>query len=383
MHIVLFEPRIEGHHLTYLRYILEDVFSDGHRVTLAVRTDEVALLRINVELGHRLGACTLYQLNERDLCSVGAKINAAAQALHESGADRLFFACFDEVSSTLLRRAAVGWLPPPILLGRFGGIFMRPKCVDTAKRSWGESWKRRGLRILIQEGWVKRLLVLDDTLALRLIKPFGASMFPHLPDPWFGDFTHDKISSRKALGLPVDAFILLHYGTASPRKGLHVVARAFAKLKSTSSAFLICAGNCGDGGSAKLDLSRLVGQGRAGLLNRRVTDAEEELLFCACDAVALAYIGHYGSSGVLARAAAAGRPVLASDENFIGHATRTRGLGLVFPVNNSDALHERLVEMMALTSVERSIYEPGLSAFSRQNSRGAFRQSLLSYINSL
>jgi glycosyltransferase involved in cell wall biosynthesis len=383
MHLVLFEPRIEGHHLTYLRYLVEDVLSAGYRITLAVRNDQAAVLRIKAELGPLLANCEIYPLKASCLRSYWGRISAAACALRESKADRLFFACFDEVSSSLLRHAALGFMPPPILHGRIGGIFIRPKCVDDAKKSWGESWKRRGLNRLVKAGWVNRLLVLDESLGLRLIAPFTVEMFPHLPDPWAGNFTHDKARARLALGLPSDAFIVLHYGTASPRKGLHVVARAFSKLNSKSSAFLLCAGQFGDGGSAKDDLTRLVGQGRARLLNRRVSDSEEELLFCASDSVVLAYINHYGSSGVLVRAAAAGKPILASDENLIGQATRTHGLGLVFPSNNAEELRNRLVEILAFSATDLARFEPGLRVFARLNSRIAFRESLLKYIKQL
>ena len=35
-HLLLFEPRVEGHHLTWLRYLTEDFLAGGFRLTLAL-----------------------------------------------------------------------------------------------------------------------------------------------------------------------------------------------------------------------------------------------------------------------------------------------------------------------------------------------------------
>ena len=66
-------------------------------------------------------------------------------------------------------------------------------------------------------------------------------------------------------------------------------------------------------------------------MGRYITDQEEKLGFCACDAVLLPYIGHIGSSAILSRAAAAGKMVIASDEGLIAKRVRKHGLGRLFP----------------------------------------------------
>ena len=69
-------------------------------------------------------------------------------------------------------------------------------------------------------------------------------------------------------------------------------------------------------------------------MNRYVSAEEEQQLFAACDAVLLPYIRHQGASGVLSRAAGAGKPVIASDEYLIGHLVRQYGMGLLFESGN-------------------------------------------------
>ena len=106
-------------------------------------------------------------------------------------------------------------------------------------------------------------------------------------------------------------------------------------------------------------------------------EAEEELFFCAANAVSLAYVGHYGSSGVLSRAAAAGRWVIASDEGLVGHRVHTHNLGLTFKTGDVAALREALLTALTLTPAKETAFAAGLAVFAKQHSRESFRAALL------
>ena len=210
-------------------------------------------------------------------------------------------------------------------------------------------------------------------MTVTLAPGVDAGRFVALPDPWEGDFSTNQAEARRTLGLPAKGFLFLHYGTASPRKGLPTVLRATEALPGSTDAALVCAGRAGE--THATELAALARRGRAYVFNRYITDAEEPLFFRACDAVVLAYEGHYGSSAVQARAAAAGRLVIASDEGLVGERTRTQRLGLTFPTGDAHALAAAITQATTLAS---DSFATGLAAYARQHSRENFRRVLLS-----
>jgi len=101
------------------------------------------------------------------------------------------------------------------------------------------------------------------------------------------------------------------------------------------------------------------------------------MIFSATDAVLLPYIHHYGSSGVLSRAAAAGKLVIASDEGLLARRVRDHGLGLLFPTNDVPALQQRMTEAAALSREQRAGYQEKLLHYAGTCSRKNFRQALI------
>lgn len=379
MHILLYEPNTIGHHLIYLRCLVEDFLSAGHTVSLAIDNRPAARVKIDARLGHLLPQCRLVPLfDEKGRPRFPSRIKAAAAALAESGADQVFLPCFDEISSGLCRRAAFGLMPPANLRGRMRGIFLRPRVLDRRLKTSFSTWlKRVGFSRFYRQGWADRLFLLDETLPDSLCDGFVAKSFPTLPDPWYGNFKIDRATARKALGLPDDRFIFLHYGTSSPRKGLHLVTNAAVQLGTDKKFMFVCAGPCAGDADVQDDLRQLQSRGCATLFNKHIDDDGEKLLLAATDIVVLAYIGHYGSSAILSRAAAADRWVIASDEELVGHRVRTHNLGLTFKSGDANALRVSLEKALSLSPDEISAFSPGLAAFATQHSRESFRASLL------
>jgi len=379
MHILLFEPNTQGHHLIYLRCLAEDLLSVGHMVSLALDNRPSAQPPVHARLSHVLPACRIVPLfDDAGRPRFSSKIKTIAATLIESGADLIFLPNFDEISSKLCRRAAFGLMPPAVLKGRIRGIFIRPRVIDRRISGGFSQWlKRVGFARFYRQGWIDRMFVLDETLPAALRNGFDPLSFPTLPDPWYGDFKLDRTAARKALGLPQDRFIFLHYGTSSRRKGLHLVARAAATLESDQDFMFACAGKCAGDADSRDDLQLLQNQGRATLFNRHIDDAEEKLLLAATDAVVLAYSGHYGSSAILSRAAAANRWVIASDEGLVGHRVRNHNLGLTFKTGDVAALRTTLSQAIALKPEDIAAFTPGLARFAAQHSRESFRTALL------
>lgn len=374
MHVLVFEPARGGHHLTFLRHTVEDFLSANHTVTLAVSADAQPAADLQAALGPLLARCRWHPLEHGPGRFLrGRRLDQLARAQAAIGADLVFVNCLDVFTSSLFRRRAFGLPAPRVLRGRVAGIFVRPRVMDTRVRSGtGDRLKRLGFHRLVRDGWFRRILTLDETLPEALPGKLDPRLVAALPDPWEGEFTADRDSARRLLGLPPGKFLFLHYGTASPRKGLPTVLRACAQLPAELDAALVCAGRAGETHAA--ELATLARAGRAHVFNRHIDDSEEPLLFRACDAVVLAYEGHYGSSAIQARAAAAGRMVISSDEGLVGHRTRSHGLGLTFATRDASALAKTLAQAARLPA---DAFATGLSAYARHHSRANFRQVLL------
>ncbi len=374
MHVLVFEPARGGHHLSFLRYTVEDLLAGGHTVTLASEAGASPSHELSKALGDRLDACRWQPLDQGlGRWWHGRRLDALARAQAHARADTVFINCLDLITSGLFRRAALGLPPPEVLRGRVSGIFVRPRVADARlTASFGDRWKRRGFLRLLRGGWFKKILVLDETLPASLARGIDPDLIAAVPDPWEGNYAASQVEARRNLGLPETGFLFLHYGTASPRKGLPTVLRAAAALPRGLDAALVCAGRAGEGHAD--ELAALVQRGRAHVFNRFIADAEEPLFFRACDAVLLAYEGHYGSSAVQARAAAAGRMIIASDEGLVGHRTRTHHLGLTFPAGDAPALTAAIAKA---TTLPPDAFSPGLSAYARHHSRDTFRRTLL------
>lgn len=330
MHVLVFEPRAEGHHPTWLRFLLGDLLAAGCRVTAAIdvrKEAEAALMRDASELWSNVDVRAARNEGER---LVSARTLRRLDALQcGARADLVFLPCLDEIASVLLRRAALGIPPAASLRGRLAGIYHRPRFVIESRWSPNRWLKRRGFGRLLNRGDLARVLFLDDFIRRQFLAELPGAPLYFMPDPCPEQLTGDSLAARAQLGLPVDKKIFLFYGGGYRRKGLHLAAAAFLGAPP-ADAFLLCAGRQPADASLSRQMAALTATGVAKVLDRYVSSEEERLCFAAADFVLLPYVGHFGISAVLSQAAAAGKPVIASDEQLLGRMTRDCGLGECF-----------------------------------------------------
>jgi len=302
-----------------------------------------------------------------------ALLKGAAAAMQACGAKEVFFACLDEVASSMFRRAAFGLTPPSQLRGAISGIYIRPRALDHRR---GNIWslnlwlKRRGLHLLDQQGWLKRILILDERISVATSYNSMKTKLFFMPEPGAPrplESAPDESQAKEKLRIPHDKFVFLQYGVGDKRKGLNLVIDVWNKLPADSKAFLLCAGRIDP--SLAPALRQLEAAGKARIIDRYVTSQEERLCFVATDVVLAAYVNHYGSSNVLAKAAAFGRPVLASDNDLVGYRVRKYGLGRLCLHNNLPSLMDAVLAM----SIEdpnslRQDYAKQLAAFAKLGS---------------
>lgn len=377
-HILIFEPRVKGHHLKWLRYITEDFLTAGFKLTLGVdwRPDHRKL--IYHELSDLMEKITLLSVyNEAGKLRKGSKLSALADCFYESKARVAFVNNLDDIASYCLRRASVGIFPPNILQGRVSGIYFRPRFLLNPVWPPGNLIKSIGFNRLLKKQWFKNIYLMDEYLFSRIQNRPTDLSYHFLPDPWSGDFSRPKDQARSMLKIPLDKFVFLNYGIGDRRKGLHLVVRAMLEALKESRSFLLCAGQISKSNAICSGLDRLVALGRAQVMDRYVSDFEEALCFCAADTVLLPYVNHFGSSGVLSLAAGAGKMVIASDDGLVGRRVREHRLGLLFSSGDTKALGRSMSRAMSLSKSDRDHFHNSALEYALSCNREAFRKALL------
>jgi glycosyltransferase involved in cell wall biosynthesis len=377
-HLLIFENRTEGHHLHWLRYIAEDFLTTGSRVTLALDYRPETKERIHshlLSLTKKVSMISVYA--PAGAFRGGSIVNTVAACLGESGADQVFMNNLDEIASGCLRRAAVGLYPPRLLRGRLSGVYFRPRFLADPVWPPGNIAKGTGFGKLTRRGWFDNIYLMDEYLLEKAHHRYSGQKFFFLPDPWDGTFQLDQNEAREKISIPPDRFVFLCFGIGDRRKGLHLAVRALLETSADSPMHLLCAGSMAPDPETLRGLNELKAQGRATVMDRYVSDAEQNQCFCASDVVLLPYIEHFGSSGVLSLAAAAGKMVIASDGGLLARRIEEHQLGLVFPSGDIRGLKACMQKASLLKSPEMAPFREAAYRYAQTCSRDAFRKALL------
>jgi glycosyltransferase involved in cell wall biosynthesis len=376
--ILIFEPRIVGHRLTWLRYITEDFLDSGYTIVWAVDLRSRARDIIEEQLVPLFPKVSLVSVfNENGGWRGGSKITSLDECRKISQAKHVFLNELDEIASNLLRRAALGIYPPSSLKGRLSGVYFRPRFLTAPVWQLGNIIKAAGFRRLCTQDWFRYIYLMDEYL-ISSLKDNNKGLFHFLPDPWSGDFSCPSEDARMALDIPVNKIVFLFYGIGDRRKGLHLIVDAMEKLVSDPRIFLLCAGTMNHDRTLLKRIDILEKRGSAKMINRYISEEEERFSFCSADVVLLPYIHHYGSSGVLSRAAAAGKMVIASDEGLLAKRIREHHLGFLFQTENIHELQQRMNEAVLLNNEGRNNFRTTSLHYATSCSREAFRNALLS-----
>lgn len=381
-HILIFEPRTQGHHLSWLCNISRIFLKAGFKVSLATDYRGKSKKKIQEHLPEIIDKVSIFSTFEKNgKWYKGSKIKCLSACFHKSRAQEVFMNNLDEIMSHCLRLSAAGINMPENLKGRLSGVYFRPRFVQNPLFPPGNMIKSYGFKRLCRQNLFKNIFFMDEYLLEILKKQYPEQLFHFLPDPWQGDFSHDKQKSRKSLGLPDNKLVFLFFGIGDKRKGLHLLVNSMLSLPDTSQAFLLCAGHVPDDSNVINGLEKLKARGMAEVMDRYVSEHEKELCFCASDFVLLPYINHFGSSGVLSLASAAGKTVIASDYGLLGKRVKKHNLGFVFKNGNVNELKKRINNSISLNDNELLTYEKNIYKYSNRCSMKSFESALLSPYN--
>ena len=174
--------------------------------------------------------------------------------------------------------------------------------------------------------------------AARWLDP-GTRAHSLMPEPVDQLDPVPRQDARAALGLRGDGPCVVLPGVIDERKGVHLLIRAFGEASLPHGTQLVLAGSVPEivCKTIKSDYRALLADGSLVILDRFLSSEEFWLAFCAADLIAAPYPAHIGSSGVIARAAYLGRPVITSRYGWVGEATRRYRLGVDVEVRDQRA----------------------------------------------
>ena len=375
-HLLLFEPRNEGHHLMSLHHVAEGLMSIGHQLTLAIdlRTNEAreVLRRKNPALLTETNQVNAYGSDGK--FRGGSELKALCEVFTTSGADKTFVDSLDGFISSMLRWSALGINPPSELKGKLGGIYNHPQWFPPEFASFNNWLKKKGFAKLSREGWFSSLLILSEYYVEDLKKDYPETNFVFLPEPGQRSSISQE-QARRHFNLPEDATILLNYGVGHRRKGLHLVTEALRRIDSPR-LFLFSAGRHNKDLKTRDEALALEQMGRAKVIDRYITEEEESICYRACDFVLAPYLSHFCSSNVLALAVLAGRPMVASDYDLIGRRVRDRKLGILFRDRSVNDLTAKLSNLSKINGAPTEPYTVALARYAEELTVESYRTAL-------
>lgn len=379
MKIVVLEPRAAGHHGSYLAWLLRGLAGRGHRLAL-VTTEQV--------LTHPSLAGTVPCENAdamvQELPAFVGKRRASDGGL--VWRELRYWALF----RSWYRQSAGSFGPDVVLLpyldyclytfGLLGSPFSDTPVVGIAMRpSFHYAFvgvrapsgrlaaaKERLFNALLARRTFRVVMTSDVSLLEYMRHRQRAEKVRYLPHPVDGAPPLAMRAARRALGLPQEVDLLLVYGAIDERKGVHELLQALRHDGWPPSLHVLFAGTASGPIEGRL-LSETALEDRIHVMNRFLSEQEENQAFSASDIVWLGYKEHYTASGVLVQAARRGLPAIATTDGVIGWQTRRFGLGLVVDPTDADAVSRAAAALVGDEAMATRFSENG-RAFAAENS---------------
>lgn len=199
----------------------------------------------------------------------------------------------------------------------------------------GYAYKRKGIRMRCSDALTKHAALHAPWASISHLDPLAADCLTRsgrpvgvMPEPVEDVCTATIDAARRQLGLPTDRRLLVMQGALDSRKGTIQLLRAAAIARLPNTSVVLLGELDPSMANEARTLVNALGPSKCILIDRPLAQEEFMLGFVASDWQLIPYQRHLGSSGILARAAAYNRPVIASDWGWVGEATRRYDLGI-------------------------------------------------------
>lgn len=354
--VLIIEPHADGHHGPYLEWMASGLAERGFRITIATTPEslEHASFRALGKFDEKIRIVPMSGLSHETTDHRWLGLIA-----RELSYWRFFKKCYKDLSTDVRPDVvflpyldyclyAIGLLGSPFEDRPWVGLAMRLSFhyremdVIAPRPALANIKKKLFLRML-RNRLLRSLLTIDEPLADYLVGHGKADdKVTFFPEPVGWTDLPNRNEARDELNLSLERTLILVYGAITERKGVVKLLRAMASPAFPASVDVLLAGKQ----SPEIrELVRepwttaLLTEGRLICLDRFIDGREERCLFGAADIVWLGYRGHYTPSGVLAQAAAAGRPIIACKEGIIGWQAERHKLGaLVSPAQVNEII---------------------------------------------
>jgi glycosyltransferase involved in cell wall biosynthesis len=388
--ILLFDPYHGGHHAEYVAHLLRAWARSDRpgRLVAAVPAQlpeeqpalfADALRDPRIEVAPLQGALPTPGSSLWEASQANARL--LRKALKTHGPSRVVAAYLDHLQLALvLGRPSLGE-------ARLSGILFRPSLHYGEGGSLGERARQRRkralLRAMARNERLDHVFTLDHS-AVPALQAMGLHAVP-LPDPVAPSSPGGPLPEevRRRFGFDRDRVVMVLFGALDERKGVIPLLDALARLAPSDLGRLglLLAGPLVP--RLRADVAERAAALRAqgaqvALHDAFVPVAEIQPLLRVADLVLGTYDRHVGSSAVLIRAAAAGRPVLSQDYGYMGDRVRRHRLGRTVDTENPTALTQAL--QAALEDPAAGFDSETAAAFAAANTPEAYARTILDHV---
>ncbi len=337
--LLIIEPHGSGHHAIYVERMVEAAMATGRRVILAT-TDSFhseymsgrrlgGILRLEDLLlskwcGPADGGLGTWGLFKKEWAYWNYFRDVYQSACLRAEVTDVFIPYLDYfLHAMAIRGSPFGGAPVSGVAMRVNFHFADVGIIAPPQRLSGV--KMCLFRQFLSCKSLKYVYCIDPSLMTYALERFPARLarkVAYLPDPVDPpEYAEGPGVAREVLGLPARGKILLVYGSIEPRKGLRWLLQGLDR-HVLDGWTVVVAGTHVEASAEMLQhdsVIAMVGAGRLILINRRISDEEEQRLFAASDAVWVNYVEFYQMSGVFVKAAAYDKPVIVNSVGVLGY----------------------------------------------------------------
>jgi glycosyltransferase involved in cell wall biosynthesis len=383
--LMIVEPEATGHRMIlYVRLIVAEALARGWQVILLTSAEAIrhpACAAVMAEFGRDLkvrlmpavvhsGSSQLDLLRAQYtwIRSLRATYRVISQREH---ADFVYLPYFNYIDKV------VGWYGSPFDDVLFGGMmlaatFHHARCGVAGIRQKSDKMKEWLFRSALRVSNLALVTSIDEPLFdyVNQVMPRYAGKLRYVPDVSSIRQPAERNIARAAYGFSEKDFVVVSYGSLSPRKGLAKLLSLFGARDLPAHFRLLLVG--------AQDAERMT---QLVSVDRFVTDLEEGQAFACADLIWVCYENFSGMSGVLIQAAQAGVPVVTADYGLIDRNREKYTLGIRW---NDFAVREgaevRFDWLRLSESVAAISGSPSLREFAAAHAPHAFGRNVIDAI---
>lgn len=360
--LVLFDPYVGGHHADHLAWLARAWHDREVRGDLVIAASP-ALLERHAEVTALAGASARGGVRVRPLpyatrgqapSSLGAvavqHVRLVGHLVREEAPERLFAMYLDHAQIAFaLRRRRGG--------PRLSGLLFRPEThlsEEGSLRSKARHVRKRFLlHALASAPATEAIFTLDPRAASALRAELRGAEVHAVPDPApTDDPCGADIDVRGRYEVEAGRALWVLPGALGARKGVDALAEAIQSLSPSlgSKVCLLLAGKAAEGEGDRVEAAVEAIATRTCVQviwdRRFLSRGELQATIAQADVVLAPYVGHVGSSGIVMRAAAAARPLVAQQDGLVGWQTRTHALGRTVDPLHTESFAAALADLV-------------------------------------